>query len=1426
MKRNSLITIILTVIVNLFSLNALGAGICESYSFEGKKYKERVSQYENIRKHISNKKLINKLLKSENDLDENFFVEILATYTERNIDCIKSDSDFKTIFEDSDLLALVKSDTFLYSKYTGPTIVNELLQEAIEKKYLNQDELTLSANYHQLKKSLLWIKKGREEISRENYLQNLKSLNRDYTGSSSFTRLNPEVYDSFKNSKKKVLRGLKKRYYEIREANDFIGIYTTRAKVLADLLVKYPLFKYYQNDFDYIIFSKGITNTYNDDEYIEFALKMLNRKLNLISNNTYKEHINKEKSFSGLKSINNDILRHENKTNTLLESLKSKINSRNAIYKNYSNEKAIIDLVRAKRVYNLMHAATHGGRKLVDHPEVNIIKDVINNQYKSANQFRSKFYNDKNVFNTLNTDIKKQQLEFLEVYARSIYLEISLISIEAKLGLIDLNYELKSLLDKVARDLSQGFSPLKFSFDTSKFDSDNQNVEIQRALGVFSHFLKIAKANYKNIYTNELEVIDTQTDLLTKKAGRNPTGFFGSAGRFIGGAVNSIVDTGKCLIDNTFGKDCNPVDRMKEAFGDAKDSAKRGLEKAKKAASNIVADVAELGHDTGRVFKNVVKKTGVPKVVKKVTKEVVNVASKVEEGITHNIEELTDEARDFTTDLKHKPLDTLVKTAVNVTIAPVAVPIIAVSDPDSFITKPGESIDEFRKETGAKISTEVENGLENTGKFLSKANEVLEDNLENAWKDAVKLSHEAWDFSGEMIDKSKELAAKGVDIAQDVARFTTKPLRQLDKDTYDKLMDRLDGWSDHTVVSFFDMANPKRVYKVDTYRKNFNGHKKAIMETVRDVAKIHTSFSKALNEEVIKKISSDLAKEFDRVIALSNDGVDIVDATTSFENVTRTALLYVGSTVGGPAGTALANMLADRFIANKNMTEKDLLKSFAVGMTAGYAGELAASLANGGTVLSSTYSNVANSVTQDLGGVLLNNDSYSSKDLTQSLLTGMTAGVVGANNLGGNSIGNSSINSVNNYIITQSLNGESITVDEALRVSMRAATQAGLDEVVESNLSKMDLPNRLDKELYESVKKKLAEIGEDKKILTKELIALQHEDLKKALEELLALIKKHELGNSRDPAFVATTLAAISIGMTVYELYILSEKAINDQDLIEFIEYAQIHGVKKAMKNKDLAQIAEKYHGDILGVAVAAIGGPILKGLGKAASSSVVRKIMERIVVYGNKAMDPKFIKAVTDSVVKYKLNTAEKIDTFFDVATSMVKNERGSIQFVGEVVDSARKLGLKNVSDIKKNTGILQRWKPSFNKSKIDDALDINNELAKMGYSKPPYTSGSKVVTFKLTQPTDFVRVHGSNNKGGRWVMNKADIEGLSPVQIKDKYALPEVPTFVSDTKIPSGTSMRMGEVAPNYGSKGRGSQLEALDLIEFTNTRPIGDL
>lgn len=114
------------------------------------------------------------------------------------------------------------------------------------------------------------------------------------------------------------------------------------------------------------------------------------------------------------------------------------------------------------------------------------------------------------------------------------------------------------------------------------------------------------------------------------------------------------------------------------------------------------------------------------------------------------------------------------------------------------------------------------------------------------------------------------------------------------------------------------------------------------------------------------------------------------------------------------------------------------------------------------------------------------------------------------------------------------------------------------------------------------------------------------------------------------------------------------------------------------------------------------------------------------------------------------------------------------------------------------------------------------------MGYDSPPYLPKSEVQHIELQEDTKFCRVYDGENSGmyGGWVMKQSDIEGLTPEEIQDKFALPQKPCKMCDVTIPAGTKMRTGLCNPLDGwGKGGGVQFDLMGqrVGEFDNERDL---
>lgn len=119
-------------------------------------------------------------------------------------------------------------------------------------------------------------------------------------------------------------------------------------------------------------------------------------------------------------------------------------------------------------------------------------------------------------------------------------------------------------------------------------------------------------------------------------------------------------------------------------------------------------------------------------------------------------------------------------------------------------------------------------------------------------------------------------------------------------------------------------------------------------------------------------------------------------------------------------------------------------------------------------------------------------------------------------------------------------------------------------------------------------------------------------------------------------------------------------------------------------------------------------------------------------------------------------------------------------------------------------------------------DAAAINKT-----FGQAPYDEAFDVIEGFTKQGETFVRVHGGSNKVSKWMMKASEIEGLSPQQIQDKFALPELSTHISNVNVPAGTNVRVGVAGKVNGwGNGGGQQVELLQRLSedaFTNTRKL---
>ena len=195
-----------------------------------------------------------------------------------------------------------------------------------------------------------------------------------------------------------------------------------------------------------------------------------------------------------------------------------------------------------------------------------------------------------------------------------------------------------------------------------------------------------------------------------------------------------------------------------------------------------------------------------------------------------------------------------------------------------------------------------------------------------------------------------------------------------------------------------------------------------------------------------------------------------------------------------------------------------------------------------------------------------------------------------------------------------------------------------------------------------------------------------------------------------------------------------------------------------------------------------------------------------------------RLISLASFSIGAVTLGGATVLKTIFRAAGDL-KVTKTIISKVAEIVEASFQIGVKSRSEvtaavhvsesasiIKKaiidNRGVIKSWKKNHIIKKVLDSEVVNSRLLKMGYGKPPFKSGTKVIEFVTNNSEKFVRVITENgNPRGRWIMKKEAIKGLSPAAIAKKYSLPSVPTHILDVGIDKGVHLARGRGAKLFG-------------------------
>ena len=130
----------------------------------------------------------------------------------------------------------------------------------------------------------------------------------------------------------------------------------------------------------------------------------------------------------------------------------------------------------------------------------------------------------------------------------------------------------------------------------------------------------------------------------------------------------------------------------------------------------------------------------------------------------------------------------------------------------------------------------------------------------------------------------------------------------------------------------------------------------------------------------------------------------------------------------------------------------------------------------------------------------------------------------------------------------------------------------------------------------------------------------------------------------------------------------------------------------------------------------------------------------------------------------------------------------------IGMLVNQKRAISATQYSTMSGYTSQIESRLGSSITERTTTTAELRNST--LGLEKAPYKPGTPVIGFKPTQTTQYVRVYtdGVTNPAGKWIMRYSDIQGLTPAQIKSKFALPYTPTHYCYVNVPSGTQIYAG--------------------------------
>lgn len=103
-----------------------------------------------------------------------------------------------------------------------------------------------------------------------------------------------------------------------------------------------------------------------------------------------------------------------------------------------------------------------------------------------------------------------------------------------------------------------------------------------------------------------------------------------------------------------------------------------------------------------------------------------------------------------------------------------------------------------------------------------------------------------------------------------------------------------------------------------------------------------------------------------------------------------------------------------------------------------------------------------------------------------------------------------------------------------------------------------------------------------------------------------------------------------------------------------------------------------------------------------------------------------------------------------------------------------------------------------------ITTGTDANTYLDMLP-PKGPFDETRPAGVIRTTEPTEYyVRLYtpGSSNAAGPWIMRASTVRGLTPEQLRERFALPFPVTYITNVLVPAGTCLMSGPAGPIMGS------------------------